>query len=115
MGASRRSARAAARMSCAASSRSTRTQAAAAAGRDVRDRGPAGFPSLALARPFLVDRARRDLFRLVLPRASLEKSLLDVFVLAFALVAPGTLWHLVKPPSFLALTTRRQIHSTVRA
>ena len=59
----------------AATRAAVRPQAATTAGRDVIRRGPAGLACLASAGTLLVDRACRDLLRLVLALAAVEKAL----------------------------------------
>src|SRR3954454_8873338 len=70
-----------------------RPKAAAAARRDVTRRAPGRRLRLAAPRALLVDRARRDLLRLLLRRPTLLERLLDVLVLALALFRPCLLRH----------------------
>src|SRR6266849_4567101 len=70
-----------------------RPQPAPAPRGDVTEGGRAGFPRLAVTRALLVDRPGGDLLRPFLVGAAVEESFLDVFVLTFALVAPGALGH----------------------
>src|SRR5690606_15872003 len=62
--------------------------APALGGRLVLERGAAGLLGLPLLGAGLVHRAGGDLLRLVLRTALVEPALLDVLVLAFALLAP---------------------------
>src|SRR5207248_1084441 len=70
---------------------------AAPARRDVTDGRAGGGLRLALTRPLLVDRRGRDLLRALGRAALLLLALLDVFVLAFSLGAPGLLRHVEFP------------------
>src|SRR5204863_2004363 len=70
---------------------------AAAAGRDVTARRARRLPRLTASGAFLVDRAGRDLLGALRRGAALLLAVLDVLVLAFALVAPGSLRHSIPP------------------
>src|SRR5690606_33891293 len=52
---------------------------------------------LAVASAFLVDGARGNFLRDIVLSAALLQALLDMLVLAFALVAPLRLWHVFLP------------------
>jgi hypothetical protein len=60
---------------------------------DVIGRGPAALLGLAATGTLLVDGAGGDLFRLVIAAPTVLETVLDVLVLALALLAPGLLRH----------------------
>src|SRR6266511_3857879 len=80
-----------------------RAQASAPARRDVPRRGARRRACLALAGPLLVHGCGSDLLRALRGGAALLCALLDVLVLALALVTPCFLWHVDFPPWLVAL------------
>src|SRR2546430_17451613 len=74
-----------------------RAQTTSSPGGDVLGRGPAGFPGLPGAGPFLVHGASRDLLSGVLVLAPVKEPFLDVVILPFALVAARLLRHVGSP------------------